>query len=151
MEGQITYEDVVIRLAPCGIDCERCAMCREGRVRKLASGLTDALEGFDKMAPLVADRVSALQGYDRFAEVLAFLAEAACTGCRAGGSQLPFCAARTCFREQGVDFCFQCVEYPCERNDYPENLARRWRAAGDRMREVGAVEFYLESLQRPRY
>jgi menaquinone-dependent protoporphyrinogen oxidase len=117
-------------------------MYAEGRVRRLAVALAEALEGFETMAPRVADRVPPMRDYDRFTEVLGFFTGAGCAGCRAGGSQLPFCAARTCFREQGVDFCFQCAEYPCGRNAYPENLARRWRAAGDRMREVGAEEFY---------
>lgn len=31
MEDQITYQDVVTRLAPGGIDCERCVMNEEGR------------------------------------------------------------------------------------------------------------------------
>lgn len=122
-----------------------------GRVQNLAAGLAEALQGFERMAPRVADRVPALAAYDGFAEVLRFFTEATCVGCRAGGSQLPFCSARTCFREQGVDFCFQCAEYPCGRNMYPENLAERWRGRNDRMREVGVEEFYAESLRESRY
>jgi hypothetical protein len=151
MEESFTYDDVVSRLAPCGLDCERCVNYAEGTVTTLAAALGEALEGFDTMAPRVADRVPALASYGGFREVLDFFVHAGCTGCRAGGSQLPFCAARTCFREQGVDFCFQCSEYPCERNSYPENLAERWRARNDRMREVGAERFYAESLSEPRY
>jgi len=151
MEREIGYQDVVARLAPCGIDCERCVRSEQGRVRRLAVELAGALEGFEKMAPRVADRVPALREYGRFAEILDMFVQADCAGCRTGGSELPFCAARTCFREQGVDFCFQCKEYPCDRNRYPENLAQRWRACNDRMREAGAVQYYRESLQKPRY
>ena len=64
---------------------------------------------------------------------------------------MPFCAARTCFAEKGVDFCFQCDEYPCSRNSYPDLLARKWRANNERMKEVGVEAFYEESLQHPRY
>lgn len=103
------------------------------------------------MAPKVADRVPALAEYERFREILCLFAGADCPGCRAGGSPLPFCAARTCFREQKVDFCFQCDLYPCDRNQYPENLGQRWRACNDRMREVGAEQYYQESLEKPRY
>jgi hypothetical protein len=151
MEGELAYHDVVARLAPCGLDCERCIMYAEGRVKNLAAGLALALEGFEKMAPRVADRLPALLEYDRFVEILKLFSKADCAGCRSGGPQFPFCAARTCFREQGVDFCFQCEEYPCERNAYPENMAQRWRSTNDRMREAGAVEYYAESLERPRY
>lgn len=67
------------------------------------------------------------------------------------GSPLPFCAARICYQEKGVDYCFQCDEYPCRRNGYPENLDRRWPEKIDRMREVGVEQFYRESLETPRY
>ncbi len=103
------------------------------------------------MAPRAADRHPALAAYSEFGQILGLLAGASCAGCREGGSSLPFCAARTCFKEHGVDFCFQCPEYPCERNDYPANLVQRWRACNDRMREIGAERYYEESLSRPRY
>jgi hypothetical protein len=151
MDTVVSYEQVLERLAPCGIDCERCVMYSEGRVKNLATALGAALAGFEKMAPRVADRLPALQHYSEFAAVLALLGEASCSGCRGGGSVLPFCSARTCFREQGVDFCFQCADYPCERNAYPENLVQRWRACNDRMREVGVERYYQESLAKPRY
>jgi hypothetical protein len=151
MEERFTYEDIVERLAPCGLDCERCVMYAEGRVKKLATGLAKALEGFENMAPRVADRFPPLRDYDRFVEILGLFGGATCAGCRRGGSTLPFCSARTCFKEQGVDFCFHCEEYPCERNAYPENMDRRWRSYNDRMREVGVEEYYRESLERPRY
>jgi hypothetical protein len=151
MDRALTYEQVVSRLAPCGIDCERCAMAAQGRVRKLATELGDALTGFDKMAARLADKDPALAGYEGFLDVLRFFTEASCAGCREGGPPLPFCAARTCAPGRGVDFCFQCVEYPCERNSYPENLAERWRAVNDRMRDVGVEQAYSESLKTPRY
>ena len=151
MDGAVTYGQVVSRLAPCGIDCERCVMAEEGRVRRLATELRAALAGFEKMAERVADRNPSLAGYSQFQEVLQFFTGASCAGCRAGGPPLPFCAARTCAPEKGVDFCFQCVEYPCDRNAYPENLAARWRAMNDRMRDVGVEQAYRESLEEPRY
>jgi hypothetical protein len=151
MERQFAYHEVLEKLAPCGLDCERCVAFEDGRVKRSAAELAAALEGFEKMVPKITDRAPALLHYERFVEVLAFLAQAACAGCRAGGAQLPFCAARTCHREQGVDYCFQCREYPCDRNSFPENLALRWRSNNDRMRDVGAVQFYRESLGKARY
>jgi hypothetical protein len=152
MEKQrITYEVVVQRLAPCGIDCHRCVRYDEGEIAALARRLKTALGGFETMAARVADRNPALREYPAFAAILDFLGEGGCPGCREGGAPLPFCAARTCFREKGVDFCFQCDEYPCDRNEYPENVAARWRAANDRMRDEGPEDYYRESLEKPRY
>jgi hypothetical protein len=147
----IGYLQIVARVAPCGIDCERCVRYAGGRVRRLAAELAAALEGFDKMAPRVVDRYPVLADYDAFVDILRLFSGAECTGCRNGGAQLPFCAARTCFREKQVDFCYQCDEYPCRRNDYPENLVVRWRSCNDRMREVGVEQYYTESLAKPRY
>lgn len=151
MSEPADYELVVSRLAPCGIDCERCVMAAEGRIRRLAVELADALAGFEGMAARMSDRSPALAGYQQFRDVLQLFSEAACPGCRAGGPPLPFCASRTCAPEQGVDFCYQCAEYPCERNAYPEPMALRWRRRNDRMREVGVEQAYCESLEEPRY
>jgi hypothetical protein len=145
------YESILECLAPCGVDCERCAWYSGGRVQKEAASLRLNLEGFERLAERVAQEHTALAGYSEFADVLEFLAKGSCAGCRASGSQLPFCAARLCHREKGVDFCFQCEEYPCSRNQYPEMLKARWRMANDRMTQVGVEAFYRESLERPRY
>lgn len=151
MSDETLYEEILRRLAPCGLDCYRCAMCGHGVIKRTAAELAAALEGYEDIAPRVAAREPVLEHYRRFADVLALFSRASCIGCRAGGSTFPMCAARTCFREQGVDFCFQCGEYPCERNQYPEMFQARWRANNDRMREVGVERYYQESLLEPRY
>jgi len=151
MEETVTYQKVVNRLAPCGIDCERCVRYDKGTVKRLATELGAALEGFERMAARSVDRVPALKDYDRFAEILGFFRGSDCPGCREQGCPLPICAARDCYREKGVDFCFQCDEYPCERNQYPQIMVERWRAVNDRMREVGPEQYYRESLEKPRY
>jgi hypothetical protein len=151
VSGELTYQQILGRLAPCGIDCQRCVMCADGVVQRTALELSVALEGFDKVAARMADHAPGLARYEEFQQVLGLLTEVSCTGCRAGGASLPFCAARTCFREHGVDYCFQCADYPCTHNDYPERFEQRWRATNDRMREVGVEQYYRESLRKPRY
>jgi hypothetical protein len=126
-------------------------MCADGVIQRSATELATALEGFDAMAARMADHVPALAGYQQFAQVLDMFAGATCIGCRGGGSSLPFCAARRCYKEKGVDYCFQCEEYPCGFNDYPETFEKQWRTVNDRMREVGVEEYYRESLESPRY
>jgi hypothetical protein len=147
----VTYDIVLGRLAPCGLDCTRCVAYVDGDVKRLATELGEALVGYEKMAARMAGFVPALAHYGEFADVLAFLKNGSCTGCRAGGSTAPFCAARTCFREKGVDFCFQCDEFPCTRNQYPDSLRERWLAYGRRMQEIGAEAFCEEQLAKPRY
>lgn len=145
------HQVVLDHLAPCGLDCSRCAAYAGGRVKRLAQELGHALTGYEKVAARMAGFVPALAHFSGFSEVLDFLKSGSCTGCRAGGSTVPFCAARTCFREKGVDFCSQCGEFPCERNEYPVGLKERWLAYGRRMQEVGVEAFYQEQLGKPRY
>ena len=145
------YGIILAALSPCGLDCSRCAMYDKGDIARLSKNLLGALTGFEKMAEKIADRFPALNSYPAFTEILNFFEKASCKGCRAGGSQLPFCAAKDCFKGKGVDFCYQCGEYPCTRNQYPPNLEARWRDFNDRMKEVGVEEFYLEQKGKPRY
>jgi hypothetical protein len=148
----VDYATAVERLAPCGLDCARCLYFGEGKTQTYAEGLRRDLEGFEKVAPMLARRTApVLQDYDKFSAILDLLAGGECVGCRKGAPCFESCVARTCFREKGVDFCFQCAEFPCDRNHYPESLDRRWRAYGARMREVGVERFYEESLRKPRY
>lgn len=146
-----TTQRCVDHLAPCGLDCTRCVALANGEVRRLAARLSETLSGYEKMAARMAGFVPALAHYAEFQGVLEFLMSGSCIGCRAGGSTAPFCAARVCFREKGVDFCFQCDEFPCERNHYPEALRKRWLSYGRRMQEVGVEAFYREQQAKPRY
>ena len=146
------HEEIVERLAPCGLDCSRCFNYHDGQITQSATELRDALIGFEKRALHIAkDLYPELEAYEQFARVLDVMTRGQCHGCRSGGPQMPFCAARTCFREKGVDFCFECDEYTCSRNSYPELLAKKWHDNNERMKEVGVEAFYEESLRRPRY
>ena len=145
------YGKIVEILAPCGLDCSRCVRFAGGKVANLSTSLGAALTGFDRMAAMAADRVPAFKDYKAFLEVLKVFKQADCKGCRAGGCQAPFCSAGNCFREKGVDFCFQCDEYPCSRNNYPASLDSRWHSFNDRMKEVGVEKFYEEQKEKPRY
>ena len=151
METGPTYEEILERLAPCGSGLRAVRPLREGADQAVGHGACRILEGFENMAPKVIERAPVLKDYAAFAKVLEFFTDAGCTGCRAGGCPLPFCAARVCYQEKGVDYCFQCDEYPCGRNSYPEEFGTRWRDKNDRMREVGVEQFYRESLGSPRY
>lgn len=151
MTADVTRAEVIAKLAPCGLDCSRCASYSDGVVKRQAAALLAALNGYEDVAANIVEHVPAMAGYAAFVDVLESLVAAPCTGCRAGGAPVPFCAARTCHGEMGVDFCAECAEYPCGRNSYPQSLHARWRATNDRMREVGVEQYYRGSLERPRY
>ncbi|MEW6184062.1 MAG: DUF3795 domain-containing protein [Bacillota bacterium] len=145
------YQVILGELAPCGLDCSRCARYGGGEIKKLAAELIKRLEGFEKAAAKIGDFVPALKGYPQFREILNFFTQADCSGCRYGEAPFPLCAAKTCFKEKGVDFCFQCGEYPCERNRFHPELHDHWRHSNDRMKEIGVEAYHQEQKKKPRY
>jgi hypothetical protein len=140
------------RLAPCGLDCARCVMKRDGEISRHAAELMAALEGFSAFAARGAAMNPVFAGYPQFEAMLGFFAGAACGGCRNDNRcGMPGCAAKVCAAERGIDFCGECPEFPCTRNTYPESLAGRWLAMGRRIAEIGAQAYYAEQVTRPRY
>lgn len=139
------------QLAPCGLDCSRCVRRSGGTIQQAARTLRDGLDGFATMAQLYAAHDSRFSAYGDFSALLDFFSQGDCPGCRNGASCNGGCAAQTCCREKQVDFCFQCDEYPCERNSFNPGLAQKWRMKNDSMKENGIETFYDRQRCMPRY
>lgn len=152
--GGITmeYSEVVEHLAPCGFDCMRCADYEKGEIKELSSKLVQLIGNYSPVAKMKAHGKPVFIGYSQFEEILKSFSNASCSGCRGENVQCPLttCSAKNCHKEKGVDFCFQCDEYPCERQ-FDGSLRGRWRNINDRMKEIGAVQYYTEQLKLPRY
>lgn len=145
------YQDVVSRLAPCGLDCGRCADHTNGDIRALCLQLSHLLKGYERVAKLKADTAPEFGSYAQFEHILAAFSRGPCGGCRSANVQCPIpCRARTCHKEKGVDFCFQCADYPCA-DPTLSALKQRWQQRNDRMKDIGVVRFYEEQLKVPRY
>jgi hypothetical protein len=109
------------------------------------------LGNYARVAAYKAEQSPAFASYARFEDVLAAFSRGPCGGCRSANVQCPIpCRARTCHAEKGVDFCFQCENYPCEDPTFGP-IKERWRQRNDRMKDVGVVQFYDEQLREPRY
>lgn len=145
------YDEIVRRLGPCGLDCSRCAGNANGEISQLSTRLIDLLLNYGKLASLRARSETAFGGYAQFEAVLKAFSEATCGGCRSDNVQCFItCAARTCHKEKGVDFCFQCNDYPCDK-EFHDRIRPRWMQFNDRMKEVGVDQFFLEQNELPRY
>lgn len=145
------YQEAVRRLAPCGLDCSRCADYSGGEIKELSVRLAGLLKGYLWVARVKAGIRPVFAGYPQFEEVLVEFSQAACSGCRRDNVLCPFeCVACMCTREKGVDFCFQCGEFPCSR-EINQVIRERWLNFNQRMKEIGVVEFYKERSRLPRY
>jgi hypothetical protein len=146
----MTREQIIVEVAPCGIDCSRCIALLDGETRKHAIALQETFgDSFGRFAERFAGFVPVFAKYGEFREFIDFLAGVDCIGCRK--SEKVRCGINTCYRSKGVDFCFECDEFPCDPEGIDDDLRQRWLAAGKRMREIGLEAWYEEMKKRPRY
>lgn len=147
----MTREELIDRLAPCGLDCLRCLARSGGEVERSSLAILAALDGFDKHAARFAAFDPVFADYPGFRRVAERLAAGRCQGCRVGGCLHTTCRAHKCVKKHGVDFCYQCERFPCEETGLEGALLERWQKNNERMREIGSEAFLAESLARPRY
>lgn len=145
------YNDALKHLAPCGVDCVRCADYEHGDIKQLSLNLIQLLDNYGRVARMKAETKPLFNKYSQFAEILTSFSQASCSGCR-GENVLCFikCTAKTCHKEKSVDFCFQCDEYPCDKQ-FANRLREHWKQRNDRMKEIGIIEYYFEQVKLPRY
>lgn len=145
------YQQIVKEIAPCGLDCQRCAAYSQGEIKELSAQLLSKLGKYERLAKIMSAKQPAFAQYQSFKDILTFFSQASCDGCRSNASACPVdCLAKTCHKEKGVDFCFQCKEFPCTGQNNPM-LRKRWLQKNNRMKEIGVVEFYHEQKKLPRY
>jgi hypothetical protein len=144
-------EDTLKLIAPCGLDCTRCADYAHGEISSLSAKLKELLTNYGRVAKLKARLKPEFAAYECFEQILDSLASAACGGCRSESSACPIdCKARTCHKQKKVDFCFECQDYPCADPTFGP-LIERWKQKNDRMKEVGVIRFYEEQKKTSRY
>ncbi|MDO7787683.1 DUF3795 domain-containing protein [Desulforamulus aquiferis] len=147
----MNYNDILKHLAPCGLDCNRCAGFEGGEIKELSTRLLELLGNYDRLAKIMSTKTPAFSNFTEFKEILDSFSKGSCGGCRADNCSCPVnCAVRTCFKEKGIDFCFQCQDYPCNKQENPM-LRQRWLEKNDRMREIGVTSYYEEQRKLPRY
>jgi len=120
-----------------------CAFCDyfSGTIVEAARRLLRFAEKYGSLK-LIANANNACD-FDEFMRGLKWLAsqDSSCKGCRFGGgwSWWSDCPVRDCCIQRGVEFCFLCNEFPCEKLK-KEPLLERKKAmieANNQIRSVG--------------
>jgi len=145
------YQEILRHLAPCGLSCSKCFAYSEGKIREHSAKLKALLGSFDKYAERFQKFLPLFKNYPPFKELLSYLAQGDCLGCRKGTCKYPRCGVFHCSKLKGVDFCFQCVEFPCEKSNFDPDLKRRWIEMNSRMKEIGIEAYFEETRDEPRY
>lgn len=145
------YKEILTILAPCGLSCRKCLAYSDGEIRILSTKLQELLGSFDRYAERFSVFLPVFKNYPSFKELLAYFTQADCNGCRKGACKYPNCGVITCYQEKGVDFCFQCDEFPCEKTNFDPDLKGRWIKMNNRMKEIGVESYFEETKDLPRY
>lgn len=145
------YDEIVKVLAPCGLNCSKCLAHSDGDIKRNAGELKRLLGAFDSYAERFSRFDGVFENYLSFKKLLDHFSQAACKGCRSGDCAYPNCGVVSCYKGKGVDFCFQCGEYPCDKTNFDPNLKKRWTQMNDSMKEKGVEAYFDESKDLPRY
>jgi hypothetical protein len=147
------YKEILGILAPCGLDCYRCFAHSEGEIKLLSLKLIERLASFEKAAERFSLSFPVFANYPHFKKMLEFFAQGDCKGCRKGSCKFPEfnCGVMTCYQKKGVDFCFQCDEFPCDKTNFDAVSKQKWITRMNRMKEIGVEVYYEEIRDLPRY
>lgn len=146
-------KEIKSQLAPCGLHCGKCFAFREGTIHKAAIELQKDLGNFEPYAKRFSTLLDpAFEQYPAFKGFLDYLASSECGGCREEKCKFyKNCKVRACAEEKGVDYCYQCLRFPCESTGLDDNLYRRHVAINEKIREIGPEAYYGEIKDLPRY
>ena len=141
-------------IAPCGLCCETCFAHVNGGIRNLSIQLKEKLGNFHinakRFETLLGDPI--FKKYSDFKEILDYFAAEHCHGCRMEQCKLfKDCGVRPCHQEMGVDFCYQCDHFPCDRTNFDESLYQGWVAINEIIRKKGIDTYCEKARARPRY
>ena len=142
------------KFGPCGLLCEKCFAYTKGPIKHHALELKNALGEFDIYAKRFVGLLDqpVFEKYPDFKELLSLFALDNCKGCRKQECKLfTGCQVKRCFKEKGVDFCYQCNDFPCEDTGFDENLKQRWLKINYTIREIGLDNYYEEIKDKSRY
>jgi hypothetical protein len=145
------YTEILDFLAPCGLSCRKCFAYTKGDISFHSKKLQKLLGNFDVYAERFSAFLPEFKDYPSFKKMLAYFAAPDCIGCRQGTCKYPNCGVVDCYKEKGVDFCFQCDDFPCDKTNFDPHLEKRWLQMNTRMKEIGVEVYYEETKDLCRY
>ena len=145
------YKEILDILAPCGLNCGKCLKYTKGDIALHSQKLQKLLGNFDIYAERFSAFLPEFKDYPSFKKMLACFATPDCMGCRKDRYKLPNCGVTDCYQEKGVDFCFQCEDFPCDKTNFDSHLKKRWLQMNKRMKDVGVEAYYEETKDLCRY
>lgn len=141
-------------IAPCGLNCEKCFARTGGSIQILSKELQIALGDFDIYAERFTELLdeNIFKEYSSFKKMLTHFAEGSCRGCREEQCKLfKQCGVRSCHQEKGVNYCYECKEFPCNNTNFDIHLQNRWIKINEQIKRIGLTKYYQKIKDLPRY
>ncbi|MDA3952044.1 MAG: DUF3795 domain-containing protein [Bacteroidales bacterium] len=148
------HNNILNSLGPCGLNCSKCFAFKNGAIKQLSLELKENLGNFDIYAKRFVELLDELifKKYSDFKEILNHFSNVECNGCRKDECKLFLsCKVKHCSKDQTVEFCFECSEFPCSKHGFDEHLEKRWLSIQTKMRKIGVEGYYNEIKNLPRY
>ncbi len=145
------YHEILDFFAPCGLSCRKCFAYTKGDIAFHSKKLQDLLGNFDVYAERFSAFTPEFKDYPPFKKMLTYFAAPDCIGSRQGTCKYPNCGVADCYKEKGVDFCFQCDDFPCNKTNFDPHLEKRWLQMNMRMKDIGVEAYYEETKDMCRY
>ncbi|RPI79182.1 MAG: DUF3795 domain-containing protein [Desulfobacteraceae bacterium] len=139
-------------IAPCGLNCAKCLAYENGAIREHSQALRQLLgPNFDAYAERFTAMEPAFRDWPGFKRLLEFLSQGRCGGCRKNGCLFTACGVHVCIKDKGVNFCFECAEFPCTNHGLPPILEQRWRQNNENLKQIGIDRYFEKTKDLPRY
>jgi hypothetical protein len=138
-------------IAPCGLLCHTCDAMKDGAVNNAAQRLLFVLGSYDSFLENAPAARPISEKYNDFKEVLQYLADVKCRGCREDHCMDSNCIVPDCVKSRGIDFCHECGDFPCDKTGFPDGLKEKWIRKNNKIREFGIEKFFEEEKDIPHY
>lgn len=138
-------------IAPCGLLCYTCDAMKNGVINEAAKKLLYVLESYDLFLKKCPGSRPIAGKYHDFQEVLEYLADVKCNGCRNGRCPDSNCIVPECTKSRTIYFCYECEEFPCAKTGFPEDLKVKWIRKNNKIKEIGLEKFFAEEKSIPHY
>jgi len=145
---------IINLIAPCGLNCGKCFAFVDGEIKHNSGLLKESLGEFEIYAKRFVNLLEepVFKKYDDFMELLNYFANGKCSGCRTEECQLfKDCRVKICSAEKGVDFCYECNEFPCNNTGFDKHLNKRSVEINNRIESIGIDKYFEEIKDKPRY
>ena len=138
-------------IAPCGLLCYTCDVMKDGVINESAKKLLHVLGSYDSFLESCPGSRPISEKYNDFKEVLEYLADVKCNGCRKDHCMDSSCIVPECTKNQNIYFCYECKDFPCAKTGFPDGLKEKWIRKNNKLKEIGIKKFFEEEKNIPHY